>query len=71
MIMRRVVDSGSVRADEPVERAPRHPQVKTVNREDAAEPLGDTLDRNRSAHGMTPVEIRFKDLGCAARTAGR
>src|SRR5208282_2388673 len=50
--------SGSVRADEPVERAPRHLQVKAVNRDDAAEPLGDTLDRNRSAHGMTPVEIQ-------------
>ena len=43
---------------EPVERAPRHPQAKAVNRDDAAEPLGDTLDRNRSAHGMTPVEIQ-------------
>ena len=42
----------------PVERAPRHPQAKAVNRDDAAEPLGDTLDRNRSAHGMTPVEIQ-------------
>ncbi len=43
---------------EPLERAPRHPQVKTVNRDDAAEPLGETLDRNRSAHRMTPVEVQ-------------
>ena len=59
MIMRRVVDlARSVGADEPVERAPRHLQVKVVDRDDAAEPLGDTLDRDRSTHGMTPVEIQ-------------
>jgi hypothetical protein len=50
--------AGPAQPHEPVERATRHLQVKAVNRDDAAEPLGDTLDRNRSAHGMTPVEVQ-------------